>query len=162
MFAFLTSVSSVLFDSLAPARLGLRANLWLLYLKGSVFSIVVKSPRITLWPIGFQQVIQEEGIPLEVAGGEAAGFGGEAVGPCEACALHPGWCVGFGAGIDIECEADGEKDTAGKEGLEALEEVVLLGCAETNPKKIWAQCLKFLDDFGLIFERAFRVAFSVV
>jgi hypothetical protein len=34
---------SVLFDSLAPARLGLRANLRLLYLKGPTFSIVVKS-----------------------------------------------------------------------------------------------------------------------
>ena len=32
--------SSVLFDSLAPARLALRANLRLLYLKGPAFSIV--------------------------------------------------------------------------------------------------------------------------
>jgi hypothetical protein len=56
----------------------------------------------------FQQVIQEKGVPFEVAGGEAAWFGGEAVGPCEACALHPGWGVGFGAGIDIEGEADGK------------------------------------------------------
>ena len=67
-----------------------------------------------------QQVIQEKGIPLEIAGGEAAGFGGEAVGPCEACALHPGWGIGFGAGIDIEGEAHCEKDAAGEEGFEAL------------------------------------------
>ena len=53
---------SVSFDSLAPAQLTLRANLWLLYLKGPPFSIVVKS---------YQQVIQEEGVPLEVTGGEA-------------------------------------------------------------------------------------------
>ena len=119
----------VLFDSFAPARLTLRANLWLLYLKGPPFSIVVKS---------YQQVIQEEGVPLEVTGGEAAGFGGEAVGPCEACALHPGWGVGFCAGIDIESEANGEKDAAGEEWLEALEEVVLLGCAETDPQEIGA------------------------
>ena len=51
LIAFLTSV---LFDSLAPARLALRANLWLLYLKGPAFSIVVKSPRITLCAFGFQ------------------------------------------------------------------------------------------------------------
>jgi hypothetical protein len=43
--------------------------------------------------------------------------------------LHPGWGVGFGAGIDIEGEAYCEKDAVGEEGLEALEEVVLLGCA---------------------------------
>jgi hypothetical protein len=78
---------------------------------------VVKSSRLALRAFGFQQVIQEEGVPFEVASGEAAGFGGEAVGPCEACALHPGWGVGFCAGIDIEGEADGEKDAAGKEGL---------------------------------------------
>ena len=39
-----------------------RANLWLLYLKGPAFSIVVKS---------FQQVIQKKGVPLEIAGGKA-------------------------------------------------------------------------------------------
>ena len=68
----------------------------------------------------FQQVIQEEGVPLEVAGGKAAGFGGEAVGPCEACALHPGRGIGFGAGVDIEGEADCEKDAIVEEWLEAL------------------------------------------
>ena len=97
-----------------------------------------KSSRLTLWVFGFQQVIQEEGVPLEIAGGKAAGFGGEAVGPCEACALHPGWGVRFCAGIDIEGEANGEKDAAGEEWLEALEEVVLLGCAETDPQEIGA------------------------
>ena len=35
---------SVSFDSLAPTRLTLRANLRLLYLKDSAFSIVVKMP----------------------------------------------------------------------------------------------------------------------
>jgi len=34
----------VSFDSLAPTRLALRANLWLLYLKDPAFSIVVKMP----------------------------------------------------------------------------------------------------------------------
>ena len=37
------SVLSVSFDSLAPARFTLQANLRLLYLKGPTFSIVVKS-----------------------------------------------------------------------------------------------------------------------
>ncbi len=37
------SVSSVLFDSFAPAHLALRANLRLLYLKGPAFSVVVNS-----------------------------------------------------------------------------------------------------------------------
>ena len=37
----ISSVFSVSFDSLAPARLALRANLRLLYLKGPAFSIVV-------------------------------------------------------------------------------------------------------------------------
>ncbi len=77
----------------------------------------------------FQQVIQEKGVPLEVSGSKASGFGGEAVGPCEACALHPGGGVGFGAGVDIEGETYCEKDAAWEEGLEILEEVVLLGCA---------------------------------
>jgi len=36
-------VLSVSFDSLAPARLALRANLRLLYLKGPAFSVVVKT-----------------------------------------------------------------------------------------------------------------------
>lgn len=110
----------------------------------------------------FHQVIQEERVPLEVTGGEAPGFGGEAVGPCEACALHPGWGVGFGAGVDIEGEADGEKDAAREEGVEVLEEMVLLGCAETDPEEVGAQCLKFLDDFGLIFQTAFGGALSMV
>jgi hypothetical protein len=39
----LASLFSVSFDSLAPARLALRANLRLLYLKGAAFSIVVNS-----------------------------------------------------------------------------------------------------------------------
>ena len=39
---------SVPFDSLAPARLALRANLRLLYLKGPAFSIVVKSAAFRL------------------------------------------------------------------------------------------------------------------
>ena len=119
----------MLFDSLAPARLTLRANLWLLYLKGPAFSIVVKS---------YHQVIQEEGVPLEIAGGKAAGFGGEAVGPCEACALHPGWGVGFGAGIDIEGEAYCEKNAAGEEGLEALDEFLLFWRAEAYPDEVGA------------------------
>ena len=94
---------------------------------------------VTLRAFGFQQVIKKKGVPLEVAGGKAAGFGGEAVSPCEAYALHPGWGVGFGASIDIEGEAYCEKDAAGEEGFEVLEEVVLLGCAETDPEKIGAQ-----------------------
>jgi hypothetical protein len=31
----------------------------------------------TLWAFGFQQEIKKKGVPLEVAGGKAAGFGGE-------------------------------------------------------------------------------------
>ena len=54
---------------------------------------------------GFQQVIQEKGVPIEVAACKAARFGGEAVGPGEACALHPSWGIGFGAGVDIEGKA---------------------------------------------------------
>jgi hypothetical protein len=127
--SFLTSVSSVLFDSLAPARLTLRANLWLLYLKGPAFSIVVKS---------YQQVIQEKGVPIEVAACKAARFAGEAVGPGEACALHPSGGIGFSASIDIECETYCKKNAAGEEWLEALEKVVLLGCAETDPQEIGA------------------------
>jgi hypothetical protein len=112
MVAFLTSVSSVL--------------------------SVVKSPRLMLRAFGFQQVIQEEGVPLEIAGGKAAGFGGEAVGPCEACALHPSWGVGFCAGIDIEGEAYCEKDAAGEEWLEALEELLLLWRAKADPEEVGA------------------------
>ena len=52
--------------------------------------------------------------------------------------MHPSWGVGFGAGIDIEGEAYCEKDAAGEEWLEALEEVVLLWCAETDPEEIGA------------------------
>ena len=111
---------------------------------------------------GSQQVIQEKRVPFEVAGDKAAGFGGEAVGPCEACALHPSGGIGFGAGVDIEGEADGKEDSAGEEWLEAVDEAVLLGCAKSDPEEIGAQGLKFLDDFRLIFERAFGVAFSVV
>lgn len=110
----------------------------------------------------FQQVIQEEGVPLEIAHGKAAGFAGEAVGPCEACALHPSWGVGFGAGVDIEGKAYCEKDTAGEEWLEPSEEVVLLRSAETDPDEVRAQGLKFLDDFGIIFQSAFGGAVSVV
>ena len=66
---------------------------------------------------GSQQVIQEKDVPFEIAGGEAAGFAGEAVGPCEACALHPSWGVGFGAGVDIEGKAYCEKDASGEEWL---------------------------------------------
>lgn len=82
----------------------------------SVLSVFTSS-RLALRAFGFQQVIQEEGVPFEVASGEAAGFGGEAVGPCETCALHPSWGVGFGAGVDIEGKAYGEKDAAGEERL---------------------------------------------
>ncbi len=43
---------SVLFDSLAPAHLTLRANLRLLYLKGPAFSIVVNYAGFpSLWPV---------------------------------------------------------------------------------------------------------------
>ena len=90
-------------------------------------------------PFGFQQVIQEKGVPFEVAGGKAAGFAGKAVGPCEACALHPSGSVGFGAGVDIEGETYCEKDATGQDGLEALDEVVLLGGAETDPEEVGAQ-----------------------
>ncbi len=48
MLALHDSVLSVSFDSLAPARLALRANLRLLYLKGPAFSIVVKLFSFTL------------------------------------------------------------------------------------------------------------------
>lgn len=94
---------------------------------------------------GFQQVIQEEGVPLEVAGGEPAGFGGEAVGPCETCALHPSWGVGFSAGVDIEGKADGEQDSAGEEWFEALNEFLLFWRAEADPDEVRAtgnDCLK--------------------
>jgi len=110
----------------------------------------------------YQQVIQEEGVPFEVAGGEAAGFAGEAVGPGEACALHPSWGIEFCAGVDIEGEANGKEDSAREEGFEAVEEVVLLGCAQTDPDEVRAQGLKFLDDFGIIFQSAFGGAVSVV
>jgi hypothetical protein len=52
--------------------------------------------------------------------------------------LHPGWGVGFGAGVDIEGEAYGEKDAVGEEGFEALEEFLLFWCAETDPEEIGA------------------------
>jgi len=94
----------------------------------------------------YQQVIQEEGVPFEVAGGEAAGFAGEAVGPGEACALHPSWGVGFGASVDIEGKAYGEKDAAGKEGLEALEEFLLLWCAKADPDEVGATGNDFLKN----------------
>ena len=90
-------------------------------------------------PSNFQQVIQEERVPLEVAGGKAAGFADEAIGPCEACALHPSWGVGFGAGVDIEGKAYCEKDTAGEDGLEPSEDVVLLRSAETDPEEVGAK-----------------------
>ena len=99
---------------------------------------------------GFQQVIQEEGVPLEVAGGKAAGFGGEAVGPCEACALHPSGSVGFGAGVDIEGEAYCEKDATGKEGLEALEEFLLLWCAKADPNEVRATGNDFIKNTRLL------------
>ena len=76
--------------------------------------------------------------------------------------MHPGGGVGFGASVNIEGEAYCEKDATGEEGLEALEEVVLLGCAETDPEEVGAQCLKFLDDLRIIFQSAFGGAFSVV
>ena len=66
---------------------------------------------------GFQQVIQEKSVPIEIATCEAAGFGGEAVDPCETCSLHPSWGVGFGAGVDIEGKAYCQKDAAGEERL---------------------------------------------
>ena len=45
-FITLLSVPSVSFDSLAPARLALRANLRLLYLNGPAFSIVLNLRRV--------------------------------------------------------------------------------------------------------------------
>jgi hypothetical protein len=87
---------------------------------------------------GFQQVIQEKSVPIEVAACKAARFGGEAVGPCEARALHPGGGVGFGVGIDIESEAYCEKDTAGEEGFEALDKFLLLWCAKADPNEVGA------------------------
>ncbi len=66
------------------------------------------------------------------------GFGGEAVGPCEACALHPRWGIGFGAGIDIESEADGEQDSAVEEWFEALDKFLLFWCADADPEKVGA------------------------
>jgi len=86
-----------------------------------------------------EKVIQEERVPIEVAACETAGFGGEAVGPGEAEALHPGWGVGFGAGIDIEGESYCEKDAAGEEWLEAVDETVLLGGAKSDPEEVGAQ-----------------------
>lgn len=122
---------------IVPRRLGaIRANLWLLYLKVLAFSIVVKLSRLTLRAFGFQQVIQEKCVPFEVAGDKAAGFAGKAVDPCETCSLHPSWGVGFGAGVDIEGEAYCEKDATGKEGLEALEEFLLLWCAKADPDEV--------------------------
>ncbi len=102
-------------------------------------SSAVLSPRITLWAFVFQQVIHEERVPIEVAACETAGFGGEAVGPCEAGALHPGGGIGLGAGVDIEGEADGEKDSAGEERLKAVDETVLLGGAKSDPEEVGAQ-----------------------
>ncbi len=56
------SVSSVLFDWLAPARLALWANLRLLYLKGPAFSIVVKfcCARFEQIPCAFVQTDRQE------------------------------------------------------------------------------------------------------
>ena len=76
--------------------------------------------------------------------------------------MHPSWGVGFGAGVDIEGEAYCEKDTAGEEWLEPSEEVVLLRSAETDPDEVGAHCLKFLDDFRIIFQSAFGGALSMV
>ena len=53
--------------------------------------------------------------------------------------MHPCGGVGFGAGVDIEGKAYCEKDTAGEEGLEPSEEVVLLRSAETDPDEVGAQ-----------------------
>lgn len=114
-------------------------------------SSAVLSPRITLWAFVFQQVIHEERVPIEVAACETAGFGGEAVGPCEACALHPSGGIGFGAGVDIEGEANGKENSAGEEGLEAVDEFLLLGCAKADPEEVGAtgnDCFKNIGLFG--------------
>ena len=50
--------------------------------------------------------------------------------------MHPDGGVGFSAGIDIEGKAYCEKDAAGKEGLEALEEFLLLWCAKADPEEV--------------------------
>ncbi len=113
-------------------------------------SSVVKFFFCTARVLLSQQVIQEEGVPLEVTGGKAAGFGGEAVSPCETCALHPGWGVGFCAGIDIEGEANRKKDADGEEWLEALEEFLLLWCAKSDPEKVGATGNDFLKNIRLL------------
>lgn len=56
------SVFSVRFDSLAPARLALRANLWLLYLKGPAFSIVVNPHR----PRPSRRLLRAADLPLRL------------------------------------------------------------------------------------------------
>jgi len=53
LHASVSSVSSVSFDSLAPAQLALRANLRLLYLKGPALSIVVNPPTNHASPPGY-------------------------------------------------------------------------------------------------------------
>ena len=53
---------SVRFDSLAPNRLAFRANLWLLYLKGPAFSIVVNPHR----PRSSRRLLRAADLPLRL------------------------------------------------------------------------------------------------
>ena len=74
------------------------------------------------------------------------GFGGQAVYPREAQALHPGRGVGLHAGVYIEGETDGENDTAPQPGLVALHPGLLLGGAEADPDEVRGQAVDLLDD----------------
>jgi len=74
----------VLFDSLTPARLALRANLRLLFLKGPAFSIVVNSAEL-----GFDAQKNRprscDARAVGFSGNLLLGFFEGGLGGCEAC-----------------------------------------------------------------------------
>ena len=100
LFHFFLSVLSVSFDSLAPTRLTLRANLRLLYLKDPAFSIVVK----------YFRMIGSHKQPLQGAWGKCGagcikGDMAEARVAVTRCGINPDSVGGGGMALKEEVEA---------------------------------------------------------
>lgn len=84
-----------------------------------------------------EDAAEEERDVAEVARGEAAGLGGEAIKPFEAGALEKARSLGFRAGEKVEGGADADENAGVELSREFGHEAFLFRRAQADPDEVW-------------------------
>src|SRR6185503_13633949 len=100
-----------------------------------------------------EQIIEEKCIEAKVACQQSPRFGTDAEQPGQSRSLHPGGCIRFQPGVDVEGKANRKDHSAPDGGLVAVDPLLLFWRAESDPDEVRGQSVDFVDNLRLFLRR---------